>query len=190
MCSRARLRSVWMSERNAPLPITYVLSSLLLRRAAGRCPALGSGVPCLDVGLGLLVLGLGFLLAGALFLALGGVALLLRHLVLVLGFRLVNLPGMCRGRFEAVVELGLRHVLLALGVGFAHFLLVTFHRAALRLGGLVIGFHAIVLRLALLAVDARLARRRGRRLRLRGTGERQRDGGGHSDQLDLHRDLG
>src|SRR5436190_577358 len=82
-------------------------------------------------GLGALVLGLGFLLAGVLFLALGGVALLLRHLVLVLGFRFVDLAGMPGGRLEAVLELGLGDVLLALGVGFAHFLLVALQRAAL-----------------------------------------------------------
>src|SRR5690348_16784552 len=94
MCSRARRRSVWMSERKAPLAITFLSLLALPAGASGRGPALVRGVLRLDVGLVLLVLGLGFLLAGALFLALVPVALLLRYLVLVLGLGLIDLAGM------------------------------------------------------------------------------------------------
>src|SRR5213075_1638078 len=118
MCSRARRRSVWMSERKAPLAITFL--SCLLGRATRSGLALGRGVLRLDVRLVFLVLGLGFLLAGALFLALVPVALLLRHLVLVLGLGLVDLAGMRLRRLVLVLELGLGDVLLALGVGLAY----------------------------------------------------------------------
>src|SRR5262249_40522797 len=96
------------------------------------------------------------LLAGALFLALGLVALLLRHLVLMLGLGLVDLAGMRLGRLILVLELGFGDVFLALGLGFADFLLVAFHRAALRLGGFVVGLDLVALGFHLLAIDARL----------------------------------
>src|ERR1051325_3077191 len=154
MCSRARRRSVWMSERKAPLAITFL--SCLLGRATRCGLPLGRGVLRLDVGLFLLVLGLGFLLAGALFLALVPVALLLRYLVLVLGLGLIDLAGMRLRGLVFVLELRFGDVLLALGVGFAHFLLVALHVAALRLGGFVVGLDLVAVGLLLRAVDARL----------------------------------
>src|SRR6266850_962996 len=152
MCSRARLRSVWISERKAPLAIAFL--SLLAAALRGAL-LVGCGVLRLDVGLGPVVPGLGFLLAGALFLAFRGVALLLRDFVLVLGLGFCDLALVRRARVVLGLKLGLGDLLLALRVGFADFLLVGLHRAALRLGGFVLGLDLVFLGVARLAVDLR-----------------------------------
>src|SRR5207248_6984157 len=114
--------------------------------------------------------------------ALRHVALFLGDVVLVLRLGLVDLAGMRFRGLVLLLELGLGDLLLALGVGFAHFLLVALHRAALRLGGFVVRLDAVVLGLARLTVDARLHIRRavGARAYARlvgGGGLRLRDAG-------------
>src|SRR5690349_1857026 len=197
MCSRARRRSVWMSERKAPWVMASFCPRLLRARAgairagAGRGAALaviGLRVLALDVGLGLVVLRLRVLLASALFVALHAFALLLGDLVLVLGLRFIDLALVPGRRLVFLLELGLGDLVLALGVGFAHLVLVAFHLLALRHRGLVIRLDVLLVRLLRLAVDLRpvgAARRRGGALRLGRTGECERNGRGDAQQFQL-----
>src|SRR5437867_9391702 len=196
MCSRARLRNVWMSDRNAP---AISLHRAAACRGSRRRLALAGGVFRLDVGLRAVVLRLGFLLAGVLLLAFLRVALLLRDLVLVLGLGFGDLALVRLGGLVLLLELGLGDSFLALGVGLAGFLLVALHRIALRLLGFVVGLDAVFLGLLRLAVDLRLgvggavgaradARligggRGGGGLRLGGAREGERHCGGDARQL-------
>src|SRR5262245_15562352 len=114
MCSRARLRSVWMSDRNAPL--ISPLRLLLRGGGAGARAAIGRlGVGALDVGLRALVGGLGFLLAHVLLVALAVFAALLGDVVLRLRLGFLRLALVGRGRVHLRVELCLGDLLLALG---------------------------------------------------------------------------
>src|SRR5438105_6406877 len=103
MCSRARLRSVAMSERKAP-----AIALVSARRfvglghpgggAAARRGALAVGrVLRLDVGLRAVVARLGLLVAGGALVAFLLVAFLLGDVVLGLGFRLFDLALRARG---------------------------------------------------------------------------------------------
>src|SRR5918999_694813 len=115
MCSRARRRNVWMSERNAPAIALVALLRLLGRRGAGRCrPLLGFG-GLLGLAFGLIALHARLLHAGVL-----GLALLV----------------LC-------VELRLGDLLLALGFGHADVLGVVFHAVAFLARGLVFLLDAI-----------------------------------------------
>src|SRR3977135_1461308 len=83
MCSRARLRSVSMSERKPPLAVEGFAATLLPRHLRG-------GAGCLapvERRFPLLVLRLGVLLAGVLLLGLQVVAALLGDVVGSVGFR-------------------------------------------------------------------------------------------------------
>src|SRR5207245_455897 len=84
------------------------------------------------------------------------VALFLGDVVLMLRLGFVDLARMRLRGLVLLLELGLGDPFLALGVGFAHFLLMALHRAALRPGGFVVGLDAVLLGLARFAVDARL----------------------------------
>src|ERR1051326_2135364 len=198
MCSRARLRSVAMSERKAPAMLLALARGGGQRRARGAARARlvrVAGVLGLDVGLRLVVVRLGLLLARALFLALLRVALLLRDLVRVLGLRFLDVALVARRRVVLLLHLGLGDLLLALGVGFADVLLVALHRLALRHVGLVLGLDAILVRAFLRVVGARGVAARGARagvgaaLRLRRAGEAEREAGGDDGQFQFHRDL-
>src|SRR5258706_3887483 len=184
MCSRARLRSVAMSERKAP-----AISALLGAGRSRRRALAVARVLRFDVGPGALVLRLRFLLAGVLLLAFLGVALLLRDLVLVLGLGLVHIALVARRRLVFLLDLGLGDLLLALGVGLADFLLVAAHGLALGQGFLVVRLHAFLVGVLQLVVDARLVGHAvgAGALRLRGAGEAERERCGDQGEFGLHR---
>src|ERR1044072_8360894 len=149
MCSRARLRSVSMSERKAPRPgwasAIELLPAVAVQVAVRRVVAVGAGrararravtlrvglrVLRLDVGLLFVVLRFRLLLAVA-HAILVRLALLLGHFVLAFGLGLVDLAGVAVGRLVLLPELGLGDFLVRLGFGLADVLRVAFHAAAL-----------------------------------------------------------
>src|SRR6185436_8242333 len=168
MCSRARLRRVWMSERNAPA--TSVLLRLFRsrrRRAAGRRALLVVlRVRRLFRGaLGAIALDLRLLDARVLGFALLVVALLRGDVVG--GFGLGFAHMLLRLRLVLVVlgvELGLGDLLLAFRLGHADVLGVGLERVALGLVGFRLRFDALVLGLVDLAL-VHLLRLRGSRER-------------------------
>src|SRR4029079_6019274 len=116
------------------------------RAGAGGAVTLrvGLGVLRLDVGLLFVLLRFRLLLA-VVHAVLVRLALLLGHFVLAFGLGLVDLAGVAVGRLVLLLELGLGDLLVRLGFGLANVLLVAFHAAALRLGGLRIGFDLVLL---------------------------------------------
>src|SRR5690606_11291456 len=127
----------------------------------------------LDVGLALGLHGLGFLLAGVLGIALHVVALLLGDLVAGLDLLLGDLAGVRVAGLVLLLQLGLGHVLLALGLLLAHVFGVVLERVALGLGRLVVGLDLVLGGLVFLA-------RHG----VRGLRAGEADGGdGHHEQV-------
>src|SRR5581483_7063191 len=123
MCSRARRRSVSMSERKAPLSDGTALMLSPLRHAAGRA---GRGRR-LRRRERLVALRLGFVLARRLLLALLVVAALLGDVVVGLGLRLGDLVLRVAGLVVARVELGLGDFLPAFRFLHADVLGVALH---------------------------------------------------------------
>ena len=209
MCSRARRRNVWMSERNAPAIALVALLRLLRRcraarrgRAARRRPLLGFGG--LGLAFGLVALDARLLHARVLGLALLVVALLLGDLVGGLGLRFVDLLlrlGLILGVLG--IELGLGDLLLAFRLGHADVLGVALHRVALGLVGLGLRLDLLFLHVLRLALGSAGAGRGGllgarfcgvglggrglRALRLGRGSECERDCQGHTSKFQFHR---